>query len=276
MTQTFPLAEVARILGVPAARVRALVDAGVCQPVVVGEKLEFTFQDLVKLRAAKGVQDAEPSSPRGPMPAVQPVTSLVSSGRKTTVQEVRTTWSESGQGLLFGGDDVVTGKDAVEDVGEALSLVERRALKQAEHAQEQREEALGLFEQALAMETEDPAGAVDAYRRALELDPNLSDVYVNLGRMAHQAGRVADAVKLYEKALSITEDDPVAHYNVALALEDRRNVAAAVTHYQRAVELDPRFGDAHYNLARLYERTGQRGKALQHLLICKRLQDGKA
>ena len=54
MNQTFPIEEVARILGIPVARIRAMVDAGVCAPART-PALTFTFQDLVRLRAAKSL-----------------------------------------------------------------------------------------------------------------------------------------------------------------------------------------------------------------------------
>src|SRR5512143_2459244 len=57
--EVFHTAEVARILGVPAARVRGIVRAGLCRPARHGRTLEFSFQDLVLLRAAHGLLRAD-------------------------------------------------------------------------------------------------------------------------------------------------------------------------------------------------------------------------
>ena len=90
----------------------------------------------------------------------------------------------------------------------------------------------------------------------LELDPNLGDARVNLGRLLHEGGDPKAAVSHYRRALEGTGDDHVTHYNLALALEDIHEQQAALAHYHRALELNPDFADAHFNLGRLLERTG--------------------
>ena len=93
---------------------------------------------------------------------------------------------------------------------------------------------------------------------ALELDPDLADAYINLGRLTHQAGDSAEAARLYHLALEAAPDDPIAHYNLAIALEDQRHFSEALAHYRQALTLDPEFADAHFNIARLLGRLGQR------------------
>ena len=58
------------------------------------------------------------------------------------------------------------------------------------------------------------AAASSSASRALELDPDLVDAYVNLGRIAHEAGRGLEAIRLYELALERTPEDPVLHFNL--------------------------------------------------------------
>ena len=55
---TLRTADVARVLGLPEARVRAFVRAGWCAPERRGRALAFGFQDLVVLRAAKALHEA--------------------------------------------------------------------------------------------------------------------------------------------------------------------------------------------------------------------------
>jgi tetratricopeptide (TPR) repeat protein len=112
-----------------------------------------------------------------------------------------------------------------------------------------------------------------AYRRALQLDPEMGDAYINLGRLMHEQGNPAEAARLYHLALECAPDDPIGHYN--LALEDVRQLAAAVSHYQHALAIDPDFADAHFNLGRLLERLGRRPEAMQHLHAYKKLTEGK-
>lgn len=51
------------------------------------------------------------------------------------------------------------------------------------------------------LEDDDPAAACEAYGAAIERDPDLVDAYVNLGPLAHEAGRCTEAICLYELAL---------------------------------------------------------------------------
>jgi tetratricopeptide (TPR) repeat protein len=154
----------------------------------------------------------------------------------------------------------------------------RRAARQPQPAADAAPEdratrARAEFERALDLEDVDPAAAVEAYRRAVELEPQLADAWVNLGRLAHEAGRAREAVQLYERALEASPDDPVIHYNLALALEDVRGAAAAALHYEKALALDPDFADAHYNLAGLCEQLGRDAAALRHYHAYKKLTD---
>src|SRR5262249_23315047 len=82
------------------------------------------------------------------------------------------------------------------------------------------ESAADWFARAVDLEDDDPEGARAAYERALQLDPDLGDAYVNLGRLAHEAGDPRTAARCYHHALLRDEIDPVTHYNLALALED--------------------------------------------------------
>lgn len=286
MSNTFPIQEVSKLVGLPEARIRAMVKAGVCAPSDDGNTLIFSFQDLVKLRAARALFDSDlPNTrlqrvlkavtgrvPQGGLSKVK----LSVEGKHVLVEEEGAAWvAESGQLLLFAGRAPPVEAQPPRP-GPPLSLADRRARKQKDRQRDQQEEAMGLFEQALAMEHEDIVGAVDAYQRALELHPGFSDVFVNLGRIAHQAGRLMESVRLYEEALHLAPNDPVPHYNVALVREDLGHLGAARKLYERAIELDPRFADAHYNLALLHERTGNRARTLQHLTAYKRLVDGKA
>jgi tetratricopeptide (TPR) repeat protein len=130
------------------------------------------------------------------------------------------------------------------------------------------------FARAVSLEEENKTEACAAYRQALNLDPDLADAYLNLGRLLHESGKVSEALRLYREAVRRIPDDPVAHYNLATALEDEGNVRAAAKHYHVAVELDAEFADAHYNLAQLLERLGQEKRALRHLMEYRRLTDG--
>ena len=94
---------------------------------------------------------------------------------------------------------------------------------------------------------------------------------MNLGRLAHEAGRGAEAAQLYGLALERTPDDPIVHFNLALALEDCEGATAAAEEYELALSIDADFADAHYNLAGLCEQLGRGADAIRHYHAYKRL-----
>jgi tetratricopeptide (TPR) repeat protein len=278
-SQSLRTADVARILRVPAVRVRALVRAGLCQPGRRGRAYDFSFQDLVLLRAAHGLLRAEVPLRRvkralrelsRQLPPDRPLSGvrICADGRSVVVREGRSAWQpDSGQAVFT--FDV---SELARKTGVIVKVPARRRATDAA-VPDHTKVASGWFDRALALEQVDVAAAATAYRRALEIDPDLGDAYINLGRLVHEGGDPAEAMRLYQEALKRVPDDPVAHYDLALALEDQQDSAAATAHYHRALELDPDFADAHFNLGRLLDQLGQRGQALRHLLAYKRLTE---
>lgn len=126
------------------------------------------------------------------------------------------------------------------------------------------------YEQACELEDDAPGEALEAYRRALELDAAHADARVNLGRLLHARGDVAAAEVHYLRALAAAPRHATAWFNLGVALEDRDRPAEALTAYERALANDPTLTDAHFNAALLCERAGRPQDALRHLSACHR------
>jgi tetratricopeptide (TPR) repeat protein len=269
--------DAARILGLSEGRIRELVRSGLCRPTRDGRRYAFSFQELVVLRAAAGLLAKNVPMARvrralatlvGELPPDRPISGLriFADGKRVAVREGGTAWEpETGQVLLdFGVDEL------------AEQVTELRASQAHAHAtagDDSASSARAEFERGLDLEDDDPAAACDAYGKALSLDPDLVDAWVNLGRIAHQAGNPKEAARLYHEALQRSPDDPVVHFNLALALEDARGPSPAASHYERALELDPSFADAHFNLAVLCEQLGRKTDALRHYSAYKKLSE---
>ncbi len=127
------------------------------------------------------------------------------------------------------------------------------------------------FEHGVRIEQDDPNGARRAYERAMEIDPDMSDAYVNLGRLVHEGGDPHGAAKFYCEALKRTPSDPITHYNLAVAYEDLGRLKKARTHYERALSMNQNLADAHFNLSRILEGEGEMDAARHHRLAYRRL-----
>ena len=266
--KSYSTADVARLLGLKPAQARSYARAGFLRPARGPRNTyRFSFQDVVLLRAAKELMDARVPSRRirralrslaRTLPAGRALSDvrIQADNRRVVVRDAGRVWQpESGQ-LLFDFR-----------VGELASRAAPIARRHARRAREQEAEmsAEDWFSFGAELEAVEPGEALDAYRRALALDPGHADAHVNLGRLFQEQGRTPEAVLQYREALRLSPVHATAAFNLGTALEDLKKTSEAIAAYRQAVALDERFADAHYNLSRLYEKSGQRQSALRHL-----------
>ncbi|MGH1343094.1 MAG: hypothetical protein ACRBN8_16165 [Nannocystales bacterium] len=90
----------------------------------------------------------------------------------------------------------------------------------------------------------------------------------------HLRGALDRARHAYERAVetSLGEERARALFNLGVVLEDADRDEPASRAYDDALALAPRFADAHYNASRVWERLGDRWRALRHLHAYRRLQ----
>jgi tetratricopeptide (TPR) repeat protein len=126
--------------------------------------------------------------------------------------------------------------------------------------------ALAWFERGCQLDADEAtlSDAIDAYRRALALDPTLADAHCNLGTVHYNRGDRQAARAAYEAALERCPSHREANFNLANLLEEAGRREAAIHHYKRAVAADPCFADAHLNLALLYEKIGIPRRGREH------------
>ncbi len=263
VSETFTASDVARLLGISPARLRALDKAGVVTPSALkGKRRAYTFPDVIALRAArdlleKNVKMREVSEAvhnlRRALPKVtRPLAELriVSDGRRMVVKSSAGTF-EPATGQMVLDFEV---KDLRDDVVRVLrpSVTGERA-----------KNAHDLYVQASALD-ENPATMDEAeslYRRAIELDPSLAIAYTNLGNVCFRRGDDEQAEALYQRALAIDATQPEAQYNLGYVNLERGQAREAIDHFRGALKSDPRFADAYFNLAMAYEQVEEPSKA---------------
>lgn len=265
---SYSLREVAAMLGLTPAQVRAYAKDGLLQAENgAGGELRFGFQDLILLRTASELTAARIpqrklrralSRLREQLPAGRPLTAvrIAADGDRVVVRDGDAVWNpESGQALF---DFSVS-----EIVAKAAPLSLRKAREARENAGST--SADEWFDLGCELELTDPAHARDAYERAVALDPSHADAHVNLGRLMHEQGSAQQAARHYADALEANPRHETAAFNLGVALEDLGKLDEALDAYRRALAIDPRNGDAHYNMAGIYERKGEKQAAIRHL-----------
>lgn len=85
----------------------------------------------------------------------------------------------------------------------------------------------------------EPEEAEEAYRRALEIAPEMTSARYNLGLLLLQTERPRRALEQFERVLEAEPEHAWAHYQIGAIHDLRGAERQAVKHYGRAFRLDP-------------------------------------
>ncbi|MDQ2646374.1 MAG: tetratricopeptide repeat protein [Myxococcota bacterium] len=266
LTDLFSLSEIARLLDIPATRLRTLDRAGVVSP--SGRRRgrrAYTFSDLIALRAAKALLEQRVRL-RDVTRAIQ---ALKRSLPKVTrpLQELRIV--SDGQRVIVrtqdGAFEPLTGQMLLDLEVKTLRDDVVRVLRPSA-GRERARTAYELYLKASQLD-EDPLTMDDAerlYRQALELDPWLGIAYTNLGNIRFRRQDTEAAEQYYRRALEIDARQPEAQYNLGYVMLERGQPELSIPLFLGAIEADPKFSDAYFNLAMAYEQIGETQKARPH------------
>jgi len=271
----YSVRDVERVLRLSRSTLRGLINSGFVKP-SRGPRREFrfSFQDLIVLRAARALIDADVprrrinkslDELRRHLPLTMPLSGLSISavGDRVVVREGNAHWqADDGQYIL--GLDV-----KIEDG--LLRVVDHKSMTSAAVPTTPSNEDIDWFEQGLELENTDPRAAIKAYAQAVDEDATNVAAWINWGRMLHELGDLKNAEKIYRRAVAECGTDPVLMFNLGVLLEDAGRTHPAIEAYQSAIEADPTLADGHYNLARLYESIGRPQHAIRHFGQYRRL-----
>lgn len=266
----YSVADAARILRIKPARLRYWRRTRLVEPSLrEGGQPAFAFGDLVSLRAVVSLVD------RGvPVRRIRRTVLRLRERLPELEDPLRAlrVWGESAPRVVVrhGGSWLEADGQLVLDFDpEAPPAVAPLAPPAGEDgpagAGEPRS-ALAWFERGCELDA-DPAtfdAAVEAYRRAVALEPDFADAHCNLGTLFYNRGDRDRARRHYEDALAAHAGHLEAHFNLANLLEEEGRREAALRHYKATLATDPLFPDAHLNLALLYEKLGLPRRARAH------------
>jgi tetratricopeptide (TPR) repeat protein len=122
------------------------------------------------------------------------------------------------------------------------------------------------FATALAYESDPKTRlqAIDAYDRALQLEPHKIDALLNCGTLCFEQGDLEKAYEYFRGALESEPQNALAHFNLGSVLDELGKGEEARQHLRQAVRLQPDYPDAHYNLAFVCEKLAAFAEAREH------------
>ena len=256
----YSFADTARILRVSPARLRYWERTKLVRPssqTDAGEPV-FGWQDLVELRTLlklidRGVpvrrirHSLDHYRRRLPEEAPEVGALRVLEHRPEVVVRSEGAWEQPDGQLLMDFSELDFPDSEASEVA---------VLEEAREDPDAQVNALDWFERGCALDG-DPATmaeALDAYRRAVELDPGFADAQCNLGTVLFNRGEREAAKVAYRAALEAEPEHLEANFNLGNLLEEAGQREVALFHYKAAVRSDPFFADVRLNLALLYEK----------------------
>jgi len=262
MTQAFSREEARRLLGISEKQLKSWERQKLVAPAAA-----YGFRELVALRTLIRLrQNRVP--PLRIRRAIQALTEKLS-GIENPLTELKLYADGKRIRVEIDGQamEAASGQLLLDfDPAELSRLLEFRAKASPNAERDQRQSAERWFQRGLDLES---AGApaeqvIEAYQKAVELDPNSAGALVNLGTIHFNAHQWKEAERYYMQAIEVDPDYALGHFDYANLCDERGNHPLALEHYLAALRLSPNYGDAHYNIALLYQSMGQPMKAVRH------------
>ena len=104
--------------------------------------------------------------------------------------------------------------------------------------------------------------ALDAFDRALAIDPQDAEAHSYRGVALAQLGRMHEALAAFDEALKINPQFAEAHYNRGVALTELGRTDEALAAFDRALAINPQDAKAHHNRGAVLAKLGRTDEAL--------------
>ncbi|HET9024453.1 MAG TPA: tetratricopeptide repeat protein [Burkholderiaceae bacterium] len=254
----YSLRRVCRIVRLSPSVVASLVEAGVVAPARGARgAFEFSFRDLSVLR---GLAQAHPGAlKRGALRlrAAGGRRLVARAARPVVLEPDGTAWdAESGQLLIdFEADRAAAA--CVLEIGEGGESGPP-----------------SLLDEAIDLESRDPAAAMQAYRQVIAAEPTREDAYLSLGALLEERNELARALQVYRDGAAYCPQSSLLRFNCGVAFQLLSAYRDAEECYLAALALDPTLADAHHNLSLIYLELGDEQRAIRHHNEVRRLERG--
>jgi len=110
-------------------------------------------------------------------------------------------------------------------------------------------------------ETHDDAGAEQAFRKGLELKPDMKGAHFFLGNIKLRGEQYADAAAEFEQESNLTPDNDSVWFNLGTAYSKAGQDEKAIAAFEKVGAINPTRSDAYMQMADVYERRNDRAKA---------------
>lgn len=104
--------------------------------------------------------------------------------------------------------------------------------------------------------------AIVAYKRAIEINPDSTEVHFHLGMAYSSLGKYKEAVEAYTRAVRIKPDYAAAYYNLGHAYSNLNRHDKAIKAFRQSIQYEPENVEAYLALANAYFDSGKEERAV--------------
>ncbi len=104
----------------------------------------------------------------------------------------------------------------------------------------------------------DTAKAETLYKKAIEINPNVTAFHIALGNFYARHKMLDKAVKEFNTAVQQNPNSLQAMMTLGIIYDSQKNYDKAVEYYQKALKINPKFAPAANNLAFRYAEKGEK------------------
>jgi tetratricopeptide (TPR) repeat protein len=189
--------------------------------------------------------------------------------------------------LLFGCNEQkknVAGMSGSSQIKDPTELIKLAVSKQETGAYD---EAIDILDQVLAAnalyaqahyqkgliyeEWDRREESLASYKKAVEINPTYNEARLGLASLYDKSVLNELALEQYLKVAETRVDDQAIHFKIALEYWYLQDIPKTAEHYIKVIEVNPEHLQAHLNLISVYERMKNWEKALEEIVIVKRL-----
>jgi len=219
----------------------------------------YDFRDLIGLRTVKQLTENGITAGRLRR-ALTALNEKLSGTETTSLTELR---------ILSDGKDIVVerGEARLEPLsGQFVLNFDTRELHEQVRVMSAPRSADDWFATGLSYESDKDfcVQAIEAYDRALAVEPDKIEALINCGALQYEQGRLEKAATYFRRALEIEPQNVLGLFNLGSVLEDLGELQEARTILREAVKFHPAYPDARYNLALLCEKLSLSAEARGH------------
>jgi len=116
--------------------------------------------------------------------------------------------------------------------------------------------AQNLFRGVYAMLEDNPSAATEAFKKAIEIDPERDEAYYNLGYVYQSLGHYEEAITYFKKVTARNPDDEHALFEIAICLYSASNYREALPYFAKLIARDQDNPELHALMGMSYRWLG--------------------